>query len=128
MVIAEIQDPAIREQAVGKMFGKTVKRLRKERGITGSQLARATGLSRQQIWKLEDRNKTLPPTEVFDQVAKALRVSKEYLLVESGYLDADALDWDLDERILSAARRIPRSKTDAFANSVQAIAEALVTE
>ncbi len=129
MVIAtEVQQPLVRERAVGEMFGKTVKRLRLERGMKASELARATGLSRQQVWKLEDRNKTLPPTEIFDEIAKALQVSKEYLLVESGYLDQDSESWEMDERLLAAVRRVPKGQIEAFTNSVSAIADALAAK
>ena len=79
MVIAEVKvlDES-QGSSVGEMFGAAIKQLREERGIRGSDFARAVGISRQEVWQLESRNKTLPSVELFERIAKALQCRKSY--------------------------------------------------
>jgi len=110
------------------MFGTAVRKLRFERGMKQSDLAKAVGIARQDVYQLETRNKTLPPTEVFERIADALQVSKEYLLVEAGYLDHDANKWELDERIIAASKKVPEAQIDAFIRLITGIADALAAD
>lgn len=68
-----------------KKFGKTVRTLREERGISQEDLALIAGLDRSFMGKLE-RGITQPSLKKIFQIAEALRISPSYLIkkVEQG--------------------------------------------
>lgn len=67
------------DRDVLKKFGETIKKVRKERGLTQEQLADAAGIERSYMGTIErgERNPTLLKV---CRIAKALKVSSEKLL------------------------------------------------
>src|SRR4051794_10917035 len=56
------------------MFGATIRRLRKQRGLTQEELANKTGIAQKYVSALERGQRTNPSREVVSALAKALQV------------------------------------------------------
>lgn len=61
-------------------FGTRIKALRTEAKLTLDQLAKLTNSSKSYIWELENKNPPRPSAEKLAEIAKALRVTTDYLL------------------------------------------------
>ena len=61
-------------------FGKRIKELRTEKGLTLDQLAQETGSSKSYIWELENKNPPRPSAEKLSAIAAALEVTVDYLI------------------------------------------------
>ena len=75
-------------------IGKRIRERRKELGMTLDELARAVGVSKQTIFRYEDRTIENIPIDKLHKIAGKLNVSMAYLLdlkVEAGYEDFIAL-------------------------------------
>ena len=75
-------------------IGKKIRERRKELGMTLDELARAVGVSKQTIFRYEDRTIENIPIDKLHKIAGKLNVSIAYLLelkVEVGYEDFIAL-------------------------------------
>ena len=75
-------------------IGKRIRERRKELGMTLDELARAVGVSKQTIFRYEDRTIENIPIDKLHKIAGKLNVSMAYLLdlkVEVGYEDFIAL-------------------------------------
>ena len=75
-------------------IGKKIRERRKELGMTLDELARAVGVSKQTIFRYEDRTIENIPIDKLHKIAGKLNVSMAYLLdlkVEVGYEDFIAL-------------------------------------
>ena len=75
-------------------IGKKIRERRKELGMTLDELARAVGVSKQTIFRYEDRTIENIPIDKLHKIAEKLNVSVTYLLdlkVEVGYEDFIAL-------------------------------------
>jgi len=68
----------MKSQAVVE-FGEKLRKARREKGLTQSQLAEITGLSRRSIVHYE-RHAKMPPLEKVKKMARALKVSSDELL------------------------------------------------
>ena len=60
-------------------FGERLKQLRKERGLTQTELAKLIGSSKALVSKYET-NQSQPPYEILIQIAYVFNVSTDYLL------------------------------------------------
>lgn len=60
-------------------IGKTLKKLRKEKGLTQVQLAKKVGISSNYYARIE-RDEENPSLEVFKDIAKALKVKSSEIL------------------------------------------------
>jgi transcriptional regulator with XRE-family HTH domain len=60
-------------------IGKRVERVREERGISASELARLVGVTPTAVWNWE-KNGTRPRQDALSTLAKVLGVSKEFLI------------------------------------------------
>ena len=75
-------------------IGKKIRERRKELGMTLDELARAVGVSKQTIFRYEDRTIENIPIDKLHKIAGKLNVSMAYLLdlkIEVGYEDFIAL-------------------------------------
>lgn len=75
-------------------IGKKIRERRKELGMTLDELARAVGVSKQTIFRYEDRTIENIPIDKLHKIAGKLNVPMAYLLdlkVEVGYEDFIAL-------------------------------------
>ena len=75
-------------------IGKRIRERRKELGMTLDELAKAVGVSKQTIFRYEDRTIENIPIDKLHKIAGKLNVSMAYLLdlkVEVGYEDFIAL-------------------------------------
>lgn len=75
-------------------IGKKIRERRKELGMTLDELARSVGVSKQTIFRYEDRTIENIPIDKLHKIAGKLNVSMAYLLdlkVEVGYEDFIAL-------------------------------------
>ena len=61
-------------------FGTRIKALRTEAKLTLDQLAKLSNSSKSYIWELENKNPPRPSAEKMAEIAKALRVTTDYLL------------------------------------------------
>ena len=71
-------------------IGKRIRERRKELGMTLDELAKAVGVSKQTIFRYEDRTIENIPIDKLDKIAEKLNMSMAYLLdlkVEVGYED-----------------------------------------
>ncbi len=73
------------------MLSNNLKKLRRERGMTLDELARALGTSRQTIHRYENGVIANVPPEKVEQLAEALGVSPSALMGWGGELDAEKL-------------------------------------
>lgn len=72
-------------------FGKYLRSLRKEKGLTLIELAKLTGVSNPYISQIEN-GKFLPSPDILAKLAKGLKVSSISLLLKSGQLGESAMD------------------------------------
>jgi len=63
-------------------LGQRIKKLRKEKGMTQTELANAIGISYAQIGRYETKG-VQPPAEVLKNIADILSVSPDYLIYGS---------------------------------------------
>src|SRR5262245_6819216 len=61
-------------------FGKRLKDLRIEKGLTLDQLAQQTASSKSYVWELENKNPPRPSAEKLSAIAAALGVTVDYLI------------------------------------------------
>lgn len=80
-------------------FGSTVVQLRKEQGISQTDLARRLGIHKNVLGRYE-RNEVLPSVEIARKIADILDVSLDYL---TGKVDVE-IDKDIQTRILEVSR------------------------
>ena len=90
-----------------KRFGKQLQKARKERHITGEQLAELTNLSTTYIRQLENGLR-LPSLPVFVNIINALNCSADMLLADSVENAEDIILDEISEKLrgLSPERRI----------------------
>lgn len=79
------------------MLGNRLAYIREQRGLTQAELAEIVGLHYQQIWRYEN-NKTEPDGKIVASIAKALKVSTDYLLGVTDnptpYIDAELTEME----------------------------------
>jgi transcriptional regulator with XRE-family HTH domain len=80
-------------------FGSTVVQLRKEQGISQTDLANQLGIHKNVLGRYE-RNEVLPSVEIARKIADILDVSLDYL---TGKVDVE-MDKDTQTRILEVSR------------------------
>jgi transcriptional regulator with XRE-family HTH domain len=61
-------------------LGEKINRLRRDKGLTLEQLAKATGSSKSYMWEIENKDVARPSGEKLNQIAAALEVTPEFLL------------------------------------------------
>ena len=84
--------------------GQKIKSRRKQLGMTLEQLADKSGCSKSYIWELENKNAPHPSAEKIFAIAKALRVTPEFLLEETRTEADEAV---LDEAFYRKYQRMP---------------------
>lgn len=62
------------------MLKEKIRELRKKKGLTLEQLAKASKSSKSYIWELENKNPPRPSGEKLALIAKALDVTPDFLL------------------------------------------------
>lgn len=63
-------------------LGRKVNTLRREKGLSLEELAKATGSSKSYMWELESKPVARPSAEKLTRIAEVLEVTPEYLLDE----------------------------------------------
>jgi len=98
-------------------IGDKIKELRKNKGLTQSELAKIVGKSTITIRKYESGDIT-PPIDVLNDIAESLNVQIEYILGKSEYkkFDSDIIKNDIFELI-----KITDDKDNAFSKLVRNI-------
>lgn len=86
-------------------IGTQIIAIRKEKGISQSQLGKAVGVSREMIGKYE-RNDTMPSIEIAKRIADALDTSLDYLTGAS-------TESNLDEKAFKMMQAIETLNEDA---------------
>jgi transcriptional regulator with XRE-family HTH domain len=76
---------------VRKQFGKTVRILREERGITQEKFAELADIDRTYVYRLETGQRS-PSLEVIFRIASALKITPGQLLDKIGKLGKSAND------------------------------------
>ncbi len=61
-------------------IGEKIHKLRKDRKVSLDKLAELTSSSKSYLWELENKENTNPSAEKVNKIAKALKVSPEYLM------------------------------------------------
>lgn len=93
-------------------FGEKLRKARREKGLTQSQLADITGLSRRSIVHYE-RHAKMPPLEKVKKMARALRVSSDELLGMTTPTKEENQQEKASYRIMKRVRQIEKlSKRD----------------
>lgn len=90
-------------------FGTIVVSLRKEQGISQTDLARQLGIHKNVLGRYE-RNEVLPSVEIARKIADILNVSLDYL---TGKVDVE-MDKDTQTRILEVSRFEPQDREHIF--------------
>ncbi|MDQ0195793.1 helix-turn-helix domain-containing protein [Paenibacillus wynnii] len=67
-------------------FGRYLKQLREEKGLTINQLAAAAGISGSQISRIENGLRGIPKPSTLRKIAEATKVPYESLMDQAGYL------------------------------------------
>ncbi len=80
------------------MIGKNIKQIRKQRGLTLTQLAAKTGISKSYLSNIERDLKQNPSIHVMEKIASALKVDLKTLIklskeIENKQLDEEWLDF-----------------------------------
>ena len=96
-------------------FGTRIKALRTQRKLTLDQLAQLTCSSKSYIWELENKDPPKPSAEKLAEIAKALRVTTDYLL---GNEDESVAE---DKAFFRKYRKLP----EGTRRQIRAIAETL---
>ena len=90
-------------------FGETIRRLRRDRGLSLDELAKATGSSKSWLWGLETRETSRPSADKVSRLAEALGVTSDYLIAATNAdPTADVLDQAFFRRY---ARLDPETKS-----------------
>jgi len=76
------------KQSNQDQLGRAIKKLRQDLGISASELAKRSGLSRSYISYLESGRFKDVGLDKFARIAAALEVSADQLLIAAGYLPA----------------------------------------
>jgi len=72
------------------ILGRKVNALRRAKGLSLEDLAKATGSSKSYMWEVENKTVTRPSAEKLTRIAEALEVTSEYLLDEKRTEPAEA--------------------------------------
>jgi transcriptional regulator with XRE-family HTH domain len=91
-------------EAGGKVIGERIQRRRKDLKLSQSELARRSSLTPAAIWQYE-RGERTPSSDALANLAKALKVSADYLL---GVRDANWGDLTLDNELQTMFRGLPK--------------------
>lgn len=86
-------------------LGQKLKRIRRLRGLSTTQLAEKAGLSQSYISKLETGAKESPNLATIGKLATALGVKEEYFLYETAIMPQDAIDGLPDDMVEWLNRR-----------------------
>ncbi|MGB9905617.1 MAG: helix-turn-helix domain-containing protein, partial [Desulfotomaculales bacterium] len=70
-------------------FGKFLRKLRKERGLTIRQLETYSGVSNAYLSQVETGKRGVPSPEILEKLAPVLKVSYELLMEKAGYLKSN---------------------------------------
>ncbi len=68
-------------------FSEKLRHLRKGKGWSLDDLAKAAGASKSYVWELENRPERRPSAEKLTEIARVLGVTAEYLLDEKASFD-----------------------------------------
>lgn len=69
-------------------FGKTLRKLRNEKGMTASELAERIGYTQPYISMLENGRKGIPKPETLQKLAKGLEIDYYLLMFIAGHIDS----------------------------------------
>ena len=61
-------------------LGTKINELRRGKGLTLEELAKATGSSKSYMWEIENKDVARPSAEKLDRIAAALGVTADYLI------------------------------------------------
>lgn len=70
-------------------IGQKIKQLRKEKGMTLSELAKKSGCAKSQIWTVENNASANPTSKWIFNIAKAFGVTVDYFLAGERKTDAE---------------------------------------
>ncbi|OLO42177.1 hypothetical protein BTR23_02850 [Alkalihalophilus pseudofirmus] len=81
------------------MVGQTIRKFRKEKGLTQTELAIRAGVDKSYLRSIERKDNEYPSFTFVEKIAQALNISVDSILVESSL---DTIDPDWDKIILEA--------------------------
>lgn len=101
-------------------MGRKINALRRKKGLSLDDLAKATGSSKSYMWEMENKDVVRPSGEKLTRIAEVLEVTPEFLLdeeqVEPGNQEADAAFYrkfqSLDAPTKAKLKRILRALED----------------
>lgn len=97
--------------------GERIRQTRKERGLTQEQLAEACGLSTSFVGHIERGTRILSVDTLY-QISLQLKVSTDYLLLDSAGLDSQIL-----QNISAILKTKNKRKVETFLNTVRILAD-----
>lgn len=71
------------------ILGRKVNTLRREKGLSLEDLAKATGSSKSYMWEIENKDVARPSAEKLTRIAEVLEVTPEFLLNDERTEPAD---------------------------------------
>lgn len=98
-------------------IGERIRQTRKERGLTQEQLAEACGLSTSFVGHIERGTRILSVDTLY-QISLQLKVSTDYLLLDSAGLDSQIL-----QNISAILKTKNKRKVETFLNTVRILAD-----
>ena len=94
-------------------LGKTIKKLRIERGLSSGQLAKLAGMSRGYLWQLETGGKEHPSFDVLQKVARVLGVDvSEFSEQDTTGIPEEGLPCGLAEFVQNKSKELGVRKRD----------------
>ena len=101
--LAEGLEDILSAASNGERLGVIVQRLRKEQGLSGSELAKQVGTSRQWISRIETGEFKDIPVDKLARVLGVLGASADAVLQEAGYLTPQPEGWPQPRAYVSRA-------------------------
>lgn len=96
-------------------FGEGIKKLRSEKGLTSSELAKRSGISQAYLSQLESGKNKNPTPDILNKLSKGLGLSYAYFLIRVGYIDFEQLKKEAKEETdLSFTLNKTLSSDDSF--------------
>lgn len=95
------------------LFVRTVRLTMEHKGISGEELARRTGISPSYLSRVLSGERTPPADSVIEQIAEALGLNPDRLLVDAGRLPVFMRGPVTDDELEALKRALERSREGA---------------
>jgi transcriptional regulator with XRE-family HTH domain len=114
--------PTALTHEVRQAFSEWFKKRRNELGLSQEAVAEVSGLSRQQIIRIE-KAESGTTRESAPGLARALQVSEEILRMKAGLAGEQSSGLDIPPELVDYWRMVPEKKRTAFLKQVRGAAE-----